>query len=646
MRKGLIFILCLCIADAYAQTLKKNVDASLLSIGSNQLSTDEFVYLYKKNHPKKEDYTEPKINVYLDLLINFKLKVVEASSRGYDTTRLFKKEFKSYQQELRKPYLATTDIVDSLTKEAYKLMKVEVKASHILLVVKEDATPADTLTTFNRMLAIRERIIGGEDFGKLADEASDEPSAKTNHGNLGYFTVFQMVYPFEQAAYSLKTGEISAPVRTRFGYHLIKVTDRRLASGEVEVSHIMLRGSPGNDTKVKNKIFEIYDQLQGGRSWDELCQEFSDDQATKNTGGRLRPFGVGALAAVPEFESMAFSLHEPGDVSDPFQSAYGWHIIRLERRIPIPSFNAVEATLKSQVSRDERVQLADRKALEKKKKAFGFTEERETFSLLMKSADSTLMTGKWKYDGDAMLRGRTLFSLKGNTIAASQFILYAEREQVSGGRSPVGYMAQLYEAFVKDRLEELEENMLMETNSGYKNLTLEYKEGILLFTIMEKEVWNRASEDTTGLRIFYGKNKEKFMAGERVRAYIFSTVDSVFLEQIRSKVASGDSIHRQELKKFKSVVAVRNYARGDSKAIDRVPWAIGLHTTKIDGAYYMVQIDNLVAPGIKPLDEAKAQAISAYQDYLEQKWVMELKSKYAVKVNKKGLKSVVRELAK
>lgn len=639
--------MCLCIADGYAQKLKNNAGAlSLLSVGSNQLSTEEFVYLYKKNHPKKADYTELKITAYLDLLVNFKLKVVEASAIGYDTTRSFKKEFKSYRQELKKPYLATTDIVDSLTKEAYKRMKIEVKASHILLVVKEDAAPADTLATFNRLLAIRDRIIGGEDFGRLAAEVSEEPGAKENHGNLGYFTVFQMVYPFEEAAYSLRTGEISDPVRTRFGYHLIKVTDQRLARGEVEVSHIMLRGSPGNDAKVKNKIFEIYDQLQVGRPWDELCREFSDDQATRNTGGRLRPFGLGALSAVPEFESMAFSLHEPGDVSDPFQSAYGWHIIRLERRIPIPSFQVVEPTLKNRVSRDERIQLADRRALEKKKKTFGFTEDIETFSLLMKSADSTLLTGKWKYNGDVKLRGRTLFSLEGNTIAASQFILYAEREQVAGGRTPGGYMTQLYESFVKDRLEELEENMLLKTSREYKNLTLEYKEGILLFTIMEKEVWNKASEDTTGLRIFYEKNKEKFMVGERVRAYIFSTEDSVFLAQTRSKLAAGDSIQRQDLKKFKSVVAARNYARGDSKAIDGVPWAIGLHTTKIDGTHYMVQIDKLVAPGIKALDEAKAQAISSYQDHLEQKWVMELKSKYAVKVNRKAMKSVVRELTK
>ncbi len=154
--------------------------------------------------------------------------------------------------------------------------------------------------------------------------SSDDPSAKNNQGNLGYFTAMQMVYPFETAAYSTKVGDISQPIRTRFGYHLIKVLDRKPARGEVEVSHIMIRtGNDKENEKIKNTIFNIHDQLQAGMSWEELCRQYSEDPSTKDNGGKLRPFGTGAMAAVPEFEKIAFYLQKPGEISDPFQTQYG-----------------------------------------------------------------------------------------------------------------------------------------------------------------------------------------------------------------------------------------------------------------------------------------------------------------------------------
>ena len=265
----------------------------LLTVNKNAVTAEEFVHLFRKNHPKKEEYSEAGVLNYLDLLITFKAKVEEAKARGYDTTRSFRKEFAGYRVELMKPYTADRDQLNRLTRQAYERMTLEIRAAHLLVSLKANPSPQDTLAAYNKALSYRDRIMRGEDFSAVARAYSDDPSAKMNGGDLGYFTVFQMVYPFEEAAYSLQTGELSRPVRTKFGYHLIRVADRRMARGEVEVSHIILRTGTGEDARVKAKIFEIHTELQAGRSWDELCREYSDDPSTKNSGGRLRPFGIG-----------------------------------------------------------------------------------------------------------------------------------------------------------------------------------------------------------------------------------------------------------------------------------------------------------------------------------------------------------------
>src|SRR5690606_39044440 len=310
----------------------------LFQIGDRKVTTDEFIYLYRKNHQQTPSgYSAADINEYLDLFVNFKLKVEEARHRGMDTTAAFITEYRGYRNELLKPYLPDSRLMDSLVAQAYERMKEEVRASHILIRVPPNASADDTVRAYNRALELRERASKGEDFGPLAAAHSEDPQAKSTQGDLGFFTALQMVHPFENAVYSAKPGEIVGPVRTQFGYHVIKVTDRRPAQGQVAVSHIMLRlGRDRDSTKVRDRAFNLYDQLMAGASWDELCAEYSEDPGSKSKGGALPPFGVGAMASVPEFEKVAFSLR-PGDISDPFQTRYGWHILRVDRKIPLPS---------------------------------------------------------------------------------------------------------------------------------------------------------------------------------------------------------------------------------------------------------------------------------------------------------------------
>lgn len=644
MKKHLLLALCVMLSICWAFPQSK--PQVLFTVDKSPTTTNEFVYLFKKNHSNKQDFTEEKVDEYLNLFVNFKLKIREAHQRGYDTTSKFIKELKTYGDELKKPYRAEKDLLDRLTKEAYEHLRQEVKASHILIEVKASATPDDTLKAFNKISDIRKRILNGEDFEKLAIELSEDPSAKSNGGSLGYFTTMQMVYPFEVAAYQTKVGEISPIVRTRFGYHIIKVIDKRSSRGEVEVSHILLRSAKTNEAKVKNQIFEIYDQLKSGRSWDELCKEFSEDTNTKNAGGKLRPFGVGALPSVPEFEATSFALEKPGDVSDPFQSNIGWHIIRLERKIPVPAFPDIEAALKKRVGRDERLKISEQAASAKRKTDLGFKENAVTKSQVLSMADSSLLKGRWKFKGLGDAKNNSLFQLGGKNFTTSDFTAWVEKKKTSSKLSPADYMSQLYNQFVDENIDVAEEEKIIRENPDFSHLLSEYREGILLFEIMEKEIWNRASDDTVGQKKFYNEHLEKYKAGPRVEARIFATPDKSFLEDIKKKIARADTLSAADMKKFKSVQHFRNYEKGESKVIDKINWVPGMQETEVDGMYYLVEVARLVEAGTKKFTEARAQVISGYQDALEKNWVESLKKKYPVKMNAKNKSAVVQELTK
>ncbi len=642
-----VFLLSLPVSWAIGQSTKNEKPSILFTVNKVPTYTREFIYLYKKNHPDQaQNFTEAKVEEYLNLFINFKLKTTEAHMRGLDTTAKFTKELKTYSEELKKPYRAEKDLLDQLTRETYAHLTQEVKALHLLVQLKPDASPEDSLKAYTKILEIKKRIEAGEDFEKLARELSEDPSAKYNGGSLGYFTAMQMVYPFEAAAYQTAVGGLSPIVRTRFGYHLIKVIDKKPSRGEVEVSHILLRNTKDTEARNKNLIFEIYDQLKTGRKWDELCKEYSEDTNTKDSGGRLRPFGVGALAAVPEFESVAFALQKPGDTSDPFQSSLGWHLVKLEKKIPVPAYEEVEVSLKKRVARDERLKISELAVAAKRKTQLGFTENHDTKLKVLALADSSLILGKWRYAGNAELKKLTLFSIKEKIISSEDFFNWIATKQKKSALAPAAYMNQLYDALAEEKINQAEEEKIIKENPGFQYLLLEYHEGILLFEIMEKEIWNKASEDSVGQKKFYLTHLEKYKAGDRVDARVFVTKDKSFLEEVKKKVADGDTLTAADIKKFKSVQNFRNYEKGDSKAIDKINWVPGLQDAEADGTYYLVEVKRLIAPGTKTFEEARARIISDYQDSLEKNWIATLKNKFAVSVNNKGKKIVMNELIK
>jgi peptidyl-prolyl cis-trans isomerase SurA len=620
--------------------------ATLFTVAQKPVTAEEFIYLYRKNHlNKNEDFTKEKVEEYLTLYINFKLKVTEAQQRGRDTTQAFIKEFNGYKEDLRKPYLPDAKLIDSLVHLTYNRMKEEVSASHILVAVKPDANPADTLAAYNKITELRNRAVQGEDFKELASAYSEDPSAKINQGQLGYFTALQMVYPFENAAFNTKVGEISQPVKTNFGYHILKVNDRRPSRGEVEVSHILIRTGDNQDNEqAKNLIFDIYDKLQKGVHWDELCKEYSEDPSSKENGGRLRPFGVGVMASVPEFEKVAFELQNPGDISDPFETAYGWHIVKLERKIPLQPLEQLSATLKPRVARDERVHISKKVLYDKIKRDFAFSENSKVKAQVFSLADSSLTKGKFT-PAPGMSSKETLFSLNKTEVAAAVFMDYIRKNQKPSRLSPQQYMEQLYQTFVEQKLIEVLEANILDKSQDYKWLLKEYYEGILLFDIMEKEVWNRASEDSVGLLDYYNNNSGRYKAGERIQADIYSSTTKDHIHQLKQLIQKDDSVSATQLiERYKIHSETGNFEKSDRAIFSKIPWAVGVYEMMNNNLNYLIVVKGLLPPGVKTFEEAKAEVISDYQNHLEQRWIASLKKKYPVKLNKKVKASVVEQL--
>lgn len=652
LKRAALMLFCSSIISLSVGQVKKGKQKAekpviVFSVAGNTITADEFIYLYKKNHQNKEqDFTKAKIDEYLSLFINFKLKVQEARHRGMDTTKSFIKEYNSYKEELRKPYLPDASLTDSLVKLTYDRMKEEIKASHILINVKPDASPEDTLKAFTKITGIRKNIMAGEDFSKAAAIYSEDPSAKTNMGNLGYFTAMQMVYPFESAAYNTKKGDVSAPVRTRFGYHIIKVFDRRPAQGEVEVSHIMIRTGEEKSSEVaKNTIFNIYDQLQAGVKWEELCKQYSEDPASKGNGGKLKPFGTGAMAGVPEFEKAAFNLKKPGEISDPVQTQYGWHIIRLEQKIALQSLDAMAPVLKNKVLRDERTTLSKQALQAKLRVQYQLKENQPLKNTVLALADSALREGKWKMPAFPNGGKEILFNLQSKRYSVNDFLSYAVKSQQKNNQPPVKYLEQLYNNFVDESILKLAEERIIQENPAYGYLLKEYYEGILLFEIMEKEVWNKASEDSAGQRSYYEANSSAYLAGERVKAAIYSSNTDEFVVPLKALIAGEEESKVQSFVTLKKVKTETGYYKKEDKSLfAKMSWAKGVYSVENNGIYYLAWIKDILPPGNMSFEEARPAIISDYQAYLEKMWVEQLKKKYSVKVNEKGKQFILQQL--
>lgn len=623
---------------------KDGKDPIVMEIGDTKVKLSEFEYVYNKN---KNNPSETPLDEYIELYTNFRLKVKEAEDLGMDTTPKFLNEFNQYKSELTKPYMVDKDVDEKLLKEAYDRMQTDIRASHILIKTSFNDLPEDTLKAYNKVMDIRKRVLKGEDFGKLAKEFSEDPSAKQNEGDLGYFSVLRMVYPFETAAYTTKIGEVSMPVRTQFGYHIIKVTDSRKARGEIKAAHIMVRTKDEMNEEqlaaAKAKIDEIKQQLDNGKDFAMLARKYSDDKGTATQGGQLPWFGPGRM--VPEFEEAAYSLANNEDISEPIKSNYGWHIIKRIDKKDVGSFEDSKADLKAKIARDSRSQLSKEAVLSRIKKDYNLTEYKEAKEKLYTVIDSAdFAAGKWDPAKAGNLNS-PLFKLGDKTYNQQEFVDYIAKSQTKRkfAAAPVIVLVNnLYDEFVNIELLKYEESMLPTKYPDYKNLLQEYRDGILIFNLTEEKVWTKSMKDTTGLKGFYEDNKTDYTWDKRLDVVIYTCKNADVAKEVRQyldKVVSGDLTTDSLLKvvnkdsQLNLKVEEGKFLEGDKDELEVVKWEPGI-SDNIDykGQVVIVQVNEVVPPGNKTLKEARGLVANAYQDYLMEQWIKELRAKYPVTV--------------
>lgn len=655
--KHLIIFLSVVLLSISTFAQKNSNNAVLMTIGDEKVTSKAFMDVFTKNNVQNEVIDKKSLEEYLDLYINFKLKVKEAESLKMDTNKAFIDELDGYRKQLAKPYFTDESVSEALLKEAYNRKKEDIRASHILLMLDKNAAPKDTLEVYNRIQKIRERLINGEDFATVAAETSEDPSARDreaipnqrsfrpgNKGDLGYFSVFDMVYPFETGAYTTPVGQVSVPLRSEFGYHLIKVVEKTPASGLIEAAHIYISVNP--DAKAEEiaekaeKAEFIYEKILDGMSFEAAVKEYSDDRGSASRDGLLTKFAVNRI--VPEFVS-AIKKMEPGQISVPIRTVYGFHIIKLIGSEKPGTFEEESAKLKERLSKDSRSQKSEEAVIQQIKADSKFKIFDKNLQAFMAKMDSSLLQGKFS-DSAFALTKMPLFQLGKEKFSDAKFAAYISNKQtVQQNMSVESYTTKLFNEFVKESCLAYEDSQLEKKHPEFASLMKEYRDGILLFDLMDKKVWTKAIKDTTGLIAFHSKHVADYNWNERADATIFTITnqdETAAVEAILKQLSDVKEIRtRFESDSIKSVrIQPGKFEKGDNKFVDGTNWNIGLHgpiTADADKATIYVVVNQVLPVQPKALDEAKGLITSDYQNYLEKEWVKELREKYPVTVNNK-----------
>ena len=653
-------ILALCLITAFAaplsaqnQNLKQK---TLFTVEDDTITAGEYMAVYNKNRDVGKDI-DPKTPLeYLDLYINFKLKVHKAKELGRDKLPGFLNEYQSYREQLAEPYLSDNAVTEELVREAYQRQKEDVRASHIMVAVQPNALPKDTLEAYNRAMEIRKTIVNGADFAKVAQESSADTYSAKRGGDLGYFTAFDMVYPFESAAYNTPVGEISQPVRSQYGYHLVKPTDRRPARGTAHVAHIMIvdneKKSAEESENAKARIDEIYAKLQAGEDFATLAKQYSEDKTSAIQGGVLQPFGINKM--YPEFEEAAFALKEKGEISEPIKTPVGWHIITLIKEPKKQSFAESKAALQNEVERDARALQSRESVIKTIKSDYAYKEYPSRLPLAFEQVGEELFSSAFKAQ-DVKNADKVLFEFAEKQYTVQDFLEFVENNQRSYASSSdlEASMFKAYDDFSEGELVAYEKSRLPEKYPEFRLLDREYYEGILLFDLTDEMVWKKALRDTTGLAEFYQKNKENYRWEKRYQ---------VVLIDADTKKAAKNA--KKQLKKGAEMEEVLTQLNQESKlslALDSGVYEVSdlellkkykeedleegfTDVVEENGRYKLMQILKIMEPSVKPLEDAKGKVISDYQEYLEKEWIKSLKAEYEVRVNEAVLDQVVEEL--
>ena len=640
-------LLILFVSTAFSQ------NNEILKIDNHVVNKSEFEQIYWKNK-KEKIATKEDLDEYIELFINFKLKVISAEELGLDTTNKFIDELSGYRKQLEKPYLTDTSITESLINEAYYRTINEINASHIMVKLGPNPNPTDTLKAYNKISSFLKSINSGEvSFEKIAKESSEDPYAKTNAGNLGYFNAFKMIYSFENAAYKTPIGDVSKPIRTRYGYHLVRPNSTRKAMGKVKTSHIMITTNlklPNNNKITSEKINSIYNDLNNGTlSFEELANKFSEDRKSAKNGGEIGWISSGGNV-YPEFEKTVFSLTKNGDFSKPFKTPNGWHIVKRLDYEPIGDLKSLSYELKNKIEKDMRGQKTKSSFIKKLKLDYANLIE----ELIILNELEKILKNK-DFDFKNMLLNKEIkginnfiLSIEKKSFTIYDFLEYLlNLKKLDKNLITNNTLTKLYEKFVNQKLIAFEKTQLEKKYPEFKALMKEYRDGILLFEISDQMIWTKAIKDTSGLKEFYMSNTDTWKWPNRIKAIIY-TSDS------KKTISKAVSLKKKKGINNDSLVKIINKGNVlslscESKIIEDFSkyntsfeeLKKGFNELKnTNDRWTTIYVEEKLPVANKKLEECEGLVVSAYQNYLEKVWIENLKKNHTMEVNYDTLYSI------
>ncbi len=625
---------------------------SLMTVAGRNIEAGEFIRMYRKNLDPGKNLP---VGDYINQYALFKMKVADAISEGFDTTTSFRNELQGYRNQLSGNYLTDTHTRDELLKKAYQRSLKEINTWHILVALPQDAAPADTLKAWKKANEIRVRIRNGESFEMVARSTSDDQSVRSNGGNLGYITVFQLIMPLEDAVYSLRKGALSMPVRSPYGYHILKVTDIRPAKGRILVAHIMKNAPPGaSEEAVKNaeeQINAIYRQLQEGASFSETAKRLSDHKESALKGGVLDWFGTGEM--IPSFSEAAFSIPDTGMYTKPVRTIYGWHIIKLLDRKPPGTFAETSSYLESRINQSYLDSLSRKSFVDKLRKEYGFRINENSVDWFNQNTDSLIMAGQKKYDPSAIPEGN-LYSFAGGSLKNSEFAAYVGKYgSIIASQDPSLFIRTLIDNSSSDQIFAYENSALEKKYPEFRYLMNEFHDGILLFDISNRKVWDRISNDSIGLHKYYEDHKYDSLSAKRLNAKIYTLQIPGGRNQLVSaykKYSGKPDADSRLLDKFNKnsdtllLIEEGTWKSGEDPDIDQAERVSGPAFFIRKNYPSLIVVKSVEDPLPLKFGEVEEKMMTGFQAFLESEWERQLKNKYAVLIDSTVLSKVRKEL--
>lgn len=642
----------LILALAFLSSAAYQIQAQdVFTYGKNAVSKAEFDRAYsQKNASTKDFYTYKGLRNYVDLYALFKMKVADAKELGIDTMAIHRNDLNQYKVQLAKSYLADASVNDILLKEAYDRSKNDVEIAHIQISVRGN----DTLQSYDRIMFIYKEIENGSlTFEAAAAKYSEDHASKNNGGNIGYISALDVFYPIENVAYTTAPGKYAPPVRTHVGYHIVKVLSKRPSKGQVQVAQILVLANPKDAASVevaKAKADNYYQQLKGGADFTNMVKNHSEDKFSINNNGNLPAFATGKMDI--NIENAAFDLKKVGDFSAPIQTEFGFHILKLVKKIPVPSFDEAKDDLTTRLKNDKRVEIAEKAMKEKQLLSMGYKENEQALNELVEVINQDTAKVPKLTVAQFQQYTKPLFSLDKHQYTQLDFITFivdATNGNLYGRREKT--VRDLYKMYNDKMIGDYQIALLEKNNPSFIHTLQEYQEANMIFALMEQRIWAKALNDAAGLNAYYERNKSNYKYKEGFGGNIFESSSQTSLGKIQAMLAEGmdpydalTNINNEGGAKVTMQSGKYEYNGMPAKVSGLVPSKMSEIYTADNGNFFFIMPEVTFPENtIKSFEESRGLVISDYQSELEKEWATELKNKYPLTVNEKTLKSLVKK---